>query len=64
MEQAQEKKPGKNMLWGGRFTGMSMSISTPCAGFGRGNGDFCVGNDLLMRLGVRGYGSAYGVYGT
>ena len=21
MEQAQEKKPGKNMLWGGRFTG-------------------------------------------
>lgn len=21
MEQAQKKKPGKNMLWGGRFTG-------------------------------------------
>lgn len=26
-EQAQEQRPGKNMLWGGRFTGSSACVS-------------------------------------
>ena len=26
-EQAQEQRPGKNMLWGGRFTGSSARVS-------------------------------------
>ena len=28
-EQAQEKKPGKNMLWGGRFTGIFELLPVP-----------------------------------
>ena len=30
--QSQEKKPGKNMLWGGRFTGSFNSIYSTCLG--------------------------------
>ena len=34
MAQSQEerKKPGKNMLWGGRFTGSLSSIYSTCLG--------------------------------
>lgn len=56
-EQTQEKRPGKNMLWGGRFTGLSICLLLPiclvmlCVGefSGReGGGVQCEGT-LLMR---------------
>ena len=57
-EQAQEKRPGKNMLWGGRFTGLSFCLLLPIClvmlgardffGEREGRGVQCEGT-LLMR---------------
>ena len=61
MEHAQEKKPGKNMLWGGRFTGSSISpILEYC-----GNFVFVSGESVADGMRVGGFrwdGSSYGGY--
>lgn len=65
--QARDEKPGKNMLWGGRFTGSFVRLLSSlyylatcfrCCMISYG-----MGESLLMRWGCRWDGSSYGIYG-